>query len=66
MCVGIIPIADAGLLKNKKATTYPLSRFHDNISRLKQGGAVYTNKKLVIDSNIVSCTGPASSLEVVY
>ena len=33
MCVGILPIADAGLLNGKEATTYPYSRNHDNIGR---------------------------------
>ena len=66
MCVGILPIADAGLLKNKKATTYHLSRFHINKSKLKQGRAQYTGNKLEMDSNIISCAGPASSLEVAY
>lgn len=66
MCVGVLPIADAGLLKNRKATTYHLSRFHDNVSRLKQGGAIYTANKIEVDSNIISCSGPASSLDVAY
>ncbi len=66
MCVGILPVADAGLLENKKATTYPLSKFHDNVSRLKAGKAVYTAGKLEMDSNIISCAGPASSLDVAY
>ena len=66
MCVGVIPIADAGLLTGKKATTYPLSRFHDNVSRLKEGKAEYTARKVEMDSNIISCAGPASSLEVAF
>lgn len=66
MCVGVLPIADAGLLKNKKATTYNLSRFHDNVSRLKEGQAIYTGNQFEMDSNIISCAGPASSLEVAY
>ena len=66
MCVGALPIADAGLLRNKKATTYRLNRFYDNISRLQKGGAIYTTNKLEMDSNIISCAGPASSLEVAY
>jgi len=66
MCVGVLPIADAGLLAGKKATTYPLSRFHDNVSRLKEGKAEYTARKVEMDSNIISCAGPASSLEVAF
>jgi len=67
MCVGILPIADAGLLKGKKATTYPYSRYHDNIDRLRQGGAkVVNDRHVVMDDRIISCDGPGSSLEVVF
>jgi 4-methyl-5(b-hydroxyethyl)-thiazole monophosphate biosynthesis len=66
MCVGILPISDAGLLVNKKATTYNLSRFHNNVSRLKAGKAIYTGKKLEMNSNIISSAGPAASLRVAY
>jgi len=66
MCVGILPIAAAGLLKGKKATTYPYSRNHDNVRRLKEGGAIATNKHVVIDDRIISCDGPGSSLDVAF
>jgi len=67
MCVGILPIADAGLLKGKEATTYPYSRYHDNIGRLRQAGArVVTDRHVVMDDRIISCDGPGSSLEVVF
>ena len=67
MCVGILPIADAGLLKGKEATTYPYSRYHDNIDRLRQGGAkVVNDRHVVMDDRIISCDGPGSSLEVVF
>jgi 4-methyl-5(b-hydroxyethyl)-thiazole monophosphate biosynthesis len=66
MCVGILPIADAGLLKGKKATTYPYSRNHDNVRRLQEGGAIAINKHVVIDDRIISCDGPGSSLDVAF
>jgi 4-methyl-5(b-hydroxyethyl)-thiazole monophosphate biosynthesis len=66
MCVGILPIADAGLLQGKKATTYPHSRFHDNMGRLKAGGAEVTDSHVVLDDRIISCDGPGSSLEVAF
>jgi 4-methyl-5(b-hydroxyethyl)-thiazole monophosphate biosynthesis len=65
-CVGILPLADASLLHNKKATTYSLSQFHDNVKRLKSGGAIYTQKNVEVDENIISCSGPKYSLEVAY
>jgi 4-methyl-5(b-hydroxyethyl)-thiazole monophosphate biosynthesis len=66
MCVGILPIADAGLLKGKKATTYPYSRHHDNIRRLKTNGAIVVDEPVVLDDRIISCAGPGSSLDVAF
>lgn len=66
MCVGILPIADAGLLQGKKATTYPYSRNHDNFGRLKASGARAVDEPVVIDDRIISCSGPGASLEVVF
>lgn len=64
MCVGILPIADAGLLKGKTATTYPYNRNHDNIRKLKEWGANVVNQHVVMDDRIISCDGPGSSLDV--
>lgn len=66
MCVGILPIADAGLLQGVAATTYPYSRYHDNIGRLKAGGARVVDGPVVMDNRIISCSGPGSSLEVAF
>jgi protein deglycase len=66
MCVGILPIAEAGLLKGKKATTYPYSRYHDNIERLKKNGAEVVKDPVVMDDRIISCNGPGSALEVAF
>jgi 4-methyl-5(b-hydroxyethyl)-thiazole monophosphate biosynthesis len=66
MCVGILPIADGGLLKGRKATTYPYSRNHDNVARLTGRGAKKADSHVVIDGRIISCDGPGSSLEVAF
>jgi len=66
MCVGILPVVDAGLLRGKKATTYPFSRNHDNLGGLKAGGAVVIDQPVVIDDRIISCGGPGTSLEVAF
>ncbi|MGD2269757.1 MAG: DJ-1/PfpI family protein [Desulfobacterales bacterium] len=66
MCVGILPIADAGLLKGKKATTYPYSRQRDNIGRLKSNGAIVVDEPVVLDGRIISCAGPGSCLDVAF
>jgi 4-methyl-5(b-hydroxyethyl)-thiazole monophosphate biosynthesis len=66
MCVGILPIADAGLLNGKEATTYPYSRNHDNIGRLEQNGVKVVNGPVVMDDRIISCSGPGSSFDVAF
>lgn len=66
MCVGILPIADAGLLNGKEATTYPYSRNHDNIGRLKKNGVKVVKDPVVMDDRIISCSGPGSSLDVAF
>ena len=65
MCVGILPVAKAGLLNGKKATTYPLSKNHDNPRYLREYGCQYSGKSIEIDDRIISCAGPAQSLHVV-
>jgi 4-methyl-5(b-hydroxyethyl)-thiazole monophosphate biosynthesis len=66
MCVGILPIANAGLLKGKQATTYPYSQNHDNMARLKNNGAIVVDDPVVLDDRIISCGGPGSALEVAF
>ena len=66
MCVGILPIAAAGLLNGKEATTYPYSRNHDNIGRLKKNGAIVVNSPIVIYDRIISCSGPGSAIDVAF
>jgi len=65
-CVGILPVAEAGLLKNKQAVTYPYSRNHDNPERLQELGAIVSDKNIVSDNRIISCKGPGTSLQVSF
>jgi 4-methyl-5(b-hydroxyethyl)-thiazole monophosphate biosynthesis len=66
LCVGVLPIAEAGLLQDKEATTYPHSREHNNIERLEACGAKVVERHVVMDNRIISCDGPGSSLEVAF
>jgi 4-methyl-5(b-hydroxyethyl)-thiazole monophosphate biosynthesis len=66
MCVGVLPVAEAGLLKDKKATTYPYSRHHDNPRRLRELGAIATTGPIEVSDRIISSAGPAQAIEVAY
>jgi len=65
MCVGILPVAKAGLLKGKRATTYPFSKNHNNPRYLMEHGCQYSGKSIEINDRIISCAGPSQSLHVV-
>lgn len=65
-CVGVLPVAEAGLLKDKQAVTYPYSSSHDNPARLQELGAIVSDKSVAVDDCIISCQGPGASLEVAF
>lgn len=54
LCVGILPVAECGLLEKTRATTYPHSR-HDNLAQLRANGALPTDEPVVVDNRIISC-----------
>lgn len=63
MCVGILPVAEAGLLKGRRATTYRFSRSEDRFTRLQGLGAMTTEGPIECDDRIISCSGPAYAVE---
>jgi len=65
ICVGALPIGKAGVLRNRKATTWDLN----NGARRKElagFGANVQDAQLVTDNNIITSTGPATSLDVAF
>jgi len=58
ICIAPVILANAGILYGKKATVYP-----SEIDRLKAKGAIYTEKDVVIDGNIITGKGPHSARE---
>jgi 4-methyl-5(b-hydroxyethyl)-thiazole monophosphate biosynthesis len=63
MCVGILPVAEAGLLNRKRATTYRFGRSEDRLARLRELGAVTTEGPIECDDRIISCSGPAYAVQ---
>lgn len=56
ICIAPVTLAKAGLLKNKKATTYS-----STINDIKACGAVYTGADVERDGNIVTASGPTAA-----
>ncbi len=65
ICVAALPVGKSGVLKNKDATTYDLS---DGLRRkqLSDFRAIVKDKKMVVDDNIITSTGPSTALDVAF
>ena len=65
ICTGAILLGEAGILKNKKATTY----FLDNeryFKQLKNFEAIPTKETIVRDENIFTTANPESALQMAF
>ena len=58
ICIAPVILANAGLLKGKKATVFP-----DGIEVLDKNGATYTGNAVEIDDNIITGNGPTAATE---
>ncbi len=56
ICIAPVTLAKAGLLKNKKATTYS-----STVADIKSAGANYTGADVERDGNIITASGPAAA-----
>jgi 4-methyl-5(b-hydroxyethyl)-thiazole monophosphate biosynthesis len=62
VCVASLSLATANILKHKKATVYhSLNGKHK--TTLEQKGAIFVDSAVVIDANIITSTGPGTSVE---
>ena len=62
ICTGAIVLARAGLLVNRRATTYSQEAIW--AEQLKQSGACFTGAPLEIDGHIITSQNPASAIPV--
>lgn len=60
ICIAPTILANAGLLRGKKATVFPSP---DGIEALKKGGAVYTRGDVEIDGKLITGCGPEAAKE---
>jgi protease I len=56
ICASVGTIANAGVLKGKKATSFP-----GVADMVKAGGAIYTGDGVTVDGNIITADGPKSA-----
>ena len=60
-----MPVAKSGVLKNRNATTYDLSKGQRR-KQLAELGAIVKDSRMVVDKNIITSTGPATALDVAF
>lgn len=65
ICVAALAIGKSGVLNNRKATTWDLGEGKRR-KELGSFGAVIQDKQIVVDGNIVTSTGPATSIDVAF
>lgn len=59
VCTGALILASAGILKEKRATTY-----HTVVEELSKYGAVPVRERVVVDDNVITGAGVAASMDV--
>jgi cyclohexyl-isocyanide hydratase len=59
VCTGAFILAEAGVLREKRATTY-----HTEVEKLSKYGAVPVKERVVVDDNVITGAGVAASLDV--
>ena len=67
VCVAALPIGKSGVLNKRCATTYDLdTRYGSRRKQLSDLGVIVEDKKIVVDNNIITSTGPSTGLEVAF
>ncbi len=56
ICIAPSTLANAGVLKGKKATCWP-----SESKNLERNGGIYTGEDVVVDGNIITANGPAAA-----
>ena len=65
VCVSSIALGHAGILADKKATTYH-QLGGKRKQQLQQTGAIFVDRPVVKDQHIITSTGPGTALEVAF
>ena len=65
ICVGALPLANSGILKNRRGTTYHL-REGVRRKQLAGFGVNVIDEPIVRDGNVITSTSPATAMEVAF
>ncbi len=65
ICVGALPVANSGILKGRRATTYHL-REGVRRKQLAGFGVNVVDEPIVKDRNVITSTSPATAMEVAF
>jgi protease I len=63
ICISPVILANAGVLKGKKATVWSSPLDKNPIRILRNGGAIYKDALVVVDGKIVTANGPEAAKE---
>ncbi len=61
ICVSPVILAKAGVLKGKQATVWSNPMDKSAIKILKENGAIYQEKSIIVDGNIITAVGPEAA-----
>ncbi len=63
ICISPIILSEAGVLKGKKVTVWSSDLDKNPIKILEKNGAIFEDKNVVVDGNIITANGPSSAKE---
>lgn len=63
ICISPVILAKAGVLKGKKATVWNSPMDKGPVKILKENGAIYEDKDVVVDGKIITANGPDAAEE---
>ncbi len=58
ICISPLILANAGVLEDKEATVWSSDMDKTGVKAVKEGGAIYKEKSVVVDERLITANGP--------